>query len=107
MGKNRDIESLIRLIVNTTVHEIVRKHTNKPESEHFLGAEVAEYRGLTEKTVRQHNWNDKDKVYIREKSIKKIKERLEFKYPDVSFTPEEVEKLVDEEIASFGRDYRF
>ena len=34
------IDKLIRLIVNTIVHEIVVMHTNRPESEHFLESEV-------------------------------------------------------------------
>ena len=36
MGKNRDIEFLVRLLVNTVVHEIVIKHTHKSESKHFF-----------------------------------------------------------------------
>ena|SRR3989344_3649759 len=98
MGKNRDIESLVRLMVNTIVHEIVVKHTNKPDSKHFLSSEIAEYRSQTEKMAEQHNWNDKDKEHIREKSLKKIKEKLNSKYSDVPFFAKEAKKLVDEEI---------
>lgn|SRR3989338_794684 len=101
MGKNRDIESLVRLMVNTIVHEIVVKHTNKPESKHFLSSEIAEYRSQTEKMAEQHKWNDKDKEQIREKALKKIKEKLASKYQDVSFSAKEVEKLVDKEIKDF------
>jgi len=32
MGKNRDRKSLIRLMANTIVHEIIVKHTNNPET---------------------------------------------------------------------------
>ena len=35
MGKNRDRESLIRIMANTIVHEIVVKHTNKVKQEVF------------------------------------------------------------------------
>ncbi len=98
MGKNRDIESLIRLIVNTIAHEIVVKHTNRPESKNFLGAEIIEYRGQAEKMAEHHNWNDKDKEQIRESALKKIKEKLAFKYPDVLFSIKEAEELLDEEI---------
>ncbi len=98
MGKNRDIESLVRLITNTIVHEIVAKHTNKPESKHFLNSEIIEYRGQTEKMAEQQNWNDKNKKYIKEKVLKKIKEKLALKYPDISFSAKEVDRLVDEEI---------
>jgi hypothetical protein len=98
MGKNRDIESLVRLIVNTIVHEIIVKHTNKPESKHFLGSEIAEYRSQTEKMAEQYNWNNQDKEHIKEKALKKIKEKLASKYPDISFSAKEAEKLLDKEI---------
>lgn len=98
MGKNRNIESLIRLITNTIAHEIIVKHTNKPESKHFLDSEIAEYRGQTKRMAEQHTWNDKDKEHIKEKSLKKIKEKLAFKYPDISFSIKEAEKLLDEKI---------
>ena len=70
MGKNRDRESLIRLMVNTIVHELVLKNTNRPESKHFLNSEVIEYRSQTEKMAKEHNWNNEDKVHIREKALK-------------------------------------
>ena len=95
MGKNRDRESLITLIVNTVVHEIVVKHTNKPESKNFLTSEVVEYRSKSEKVAKQHNWNDQDKKDIRSKALKKIKERLASKYPDVQFTEKEVSDALD------------
>ena len=98
MGKNRDRESLIRLIVNTIVHKIVLKNTNKPESKHFLSAEIIEYKGQTEKMAEQHHWNENDKGYIREKTLKKIKEKMENKYSDVDFIIKEVKRLVDIEM---------
>ncbi len=98
MGKNRNIESLIRLITNTIVHEIVAKHTNRPESKSFLDSEIVEYGGQTKRTAELHNWNSEDKEHIKEKSLKKIKEKLAFKYPDISFSIKEVEKLLDEKI---------
>lgn len=98
MGKNRDRESLARLIANTIVHEIVAKHTNKPESKHFLNSEIIEYRSQTEKMAEQHNWNDKEKKQIKEKTLKKIKEKLASKYSDVFFSEKEAEKLIDKEM---------
>lgn len=98
MGKNRDIESLVRVMANTIVHEIVAKHTNKSESKHFLKSEVIEYRSQTEKRAEQHNWNDKEKEQIKEKILKKIKEKLDFKYSDVSFQEKEAEKLIELEM---------
>ena len=98
MGKNRDRESLIRLIVNTIVHKIVLKNTNKPESKHFLSSEIIEYIGQTEKMVEQHHWNEIDKGHIREKTLKKIKEKMENKYSDIDFLMKEAERLADIEI---------
>jgi len=102
MGKNRDIESLVRLMANTVVHKIIIKHTNRPESRHFLGSEIAEYRGQTEKIAEQRNWNEEDKKQIKEKALKKIKEKMSFKYPDVSFSEKEAGALVEEEIGNLG-----
>ena len=74
MGKNRDRESLIRLITNTIVHEFVMKHTNRPESKHFLSTEIIEYREQTDKMAEKRHWNESDKKYIGEKVLKKIEE---------------------------------
>jgi len=90
MGKNRDRESLIRKIVNILSHEIVARHTNRPESTHFLNSEIIEYRSDAEKTAETHNWNSADKEYIKEKSLKKVIEKLKEKYSDVKYTEQEV-----------------
>lgn len=80
------------------MHKIVLKNTNKPESEHFLSSEIIEYRGQTEKVAEQHHWSESDKDYIKEKILKKIKEKRENKYSDVDFSIKEAEKLVDIEM---------
>ncbi len=98
MGKNRDRESLIRLLVNITVHEIVMKNTNRPESKHFLSSEIIEYSGQTEKMKKLHIWNEDDKTYIKEKALRKIKEKMNFKYPDILFSIKEAENLLDKKI---------
>ncbi len=98
MGKNRDIKSVVVLLVNTVVHEIVAKHTNRPESKPFLEAEVVEYRSQTEKVAEMYNWNQADRNYIKEEAIKDVNKVLFSKYPDVSFPLKEVEDCVDEEI---------
>ena len=85
MGKNRTRESLIREIVNIIVHEILVKHTNKPESAHFLSSEIIEYRIQTEKTSEEYNWNSDDKEYVENKALKMIKKKLDSKYPDVNY----------------------
>lgn len=98
MGKNRNRESLIRVITNTVVHEIVIKHTNKPESENFLNSEIIEYRSKAGNTAEKHSWNDKDIEYIKKKALRKIKEKMEKKYADVSFLPKEAETLLNKEM---------
>ena len=102
MGKNRDKESLIRLLANTIVHKIVLKHTNRPESKKFLSMEIIEYSGQTGKMAEQHTWNIGDKAYIIKKALKKIKEKLGSKYSDVSYNPKEVEILLDKELIELG-----
>ena len=92
MGKNKDLDILIRLIANTIVHEIVIRHTNRPESEHFLESEIIEYRGQAKKTAKSHNWNNDDKQYVEDNAQIKIKEKLKIKYSDVLFKDEEIVK---------------
>ena len=92
MGKNRDRESLIRNIVNVVVHMMVIENTNKPESKNHLDSEIIEYRSNVEKTLGTHNWNNEDKKYVEEKSLKLIKNKLENKYSDVRYKED---KLID------------
>lgn len=98
MGKNRDRESLIKLIVNTIIHKIVKEHTNRPESVHFLNSEFIEYGNQSEKAAKKPNWNMGDKKYIEEDALKKIKERLSIKYPYVKYEEQEVIKELKEMI---------
>lgn len=95
MGKNRIRESLIREIVSIIVHEIVAKHTNRPESQHFLQSEIIEYRARVEKTSEKHNWNAEDKRYIEGKALTLIIEKLSVKYPDVTCSKEEAIHLLN------------
>jgi|SRR3989344_545823 len=96
MGKHQDRESLIFSIVKTIVHEIVARHTNRPESVHFLRSEVTEYRSQTEKSADNYNWNNEDRKYIEEKALKMIKERLAVKYSDVSYSEHELSKILSD-----------
>lgn len=89
MGKNRTRESLIREVVNLVVHEILAKHTNRPESVHFLGSETIEYRSNAKKISETYNWNAGDKEYIDKKALELIKEKLATKYPDVRYLEQE------------------
>ncbi|MDO8508400.1 MAG: hypothetical protein Q7S27_01820 [Nanoarchaeota archaeon] len=100
MGKNRDIESLIRVIVNTVTHQIVIKHTNRPESTNFLNSEIIEYRGQAEKIASSYNWNNEDKKFVEERALKKIIEKLTAKYSDIDYTKDEavtkLKEIIDE-----------
>ena len=96
MGKDRDIKTLIRLLANTVVHQIVAEHTNKPESKHFLSSEVIEYSNQTNNMAQEHNWNEEDKKYIEEKALKMIKDKLSFKYTDINYQEHEAIKKLKE-----------
>ncbi len=98
MGKNRDIKSVVVLLANTAVHEIVAKHTNRPESKPFLEAEAAEYRSQTENAYEKYNWNQRDKDHIRQEAVKDVKKVLSSKYPDVVFHVEEIQAVINEEM---------
>ncbi len=98
MGKNSDRESLIRLMANTIVHKIVAEHTNRPESKNFLESEIIEYGGQTRRMALEHHWTDSDKSYIKEKTLKKTKEKISLKYPDVPFSEKEAKYLLDKEV---------
>ena len=45
---------------------------NKPESENFLNSEIIEYRSQAENSAEKHNWNNKDREYIRKKVLKNL-----------------------------------
>jgi len=96
MGKNRTRESLIREVVNLVVHEILTKHTNRPESVHSVKSEAIEYRGKAEKISEEYNWNTEDKDYVEKKALKMIKEKLAAKYPDVKYLEQEVIDILSE-----------
>ena len=96
MGKNSDRKELIQLIVSAVVHKIVAKHTNRPESEHFLLMEATEYFGQARKIASEHTWNYADKDYIKEKSLRKIISGMESKYPDVLFSEQETKEILEE-----------
>ncbi|MFH1365367.1 MAG: hypothetical protein ABIH28_02175 [archaeon] len=96
MGKNRNRESLIREVVNIVVHKILAKHTNRPESVHFLGSEIIEYKNKAEKISETSNWNAEDKEYIEKEALELIKEKLSTKYSDVKYSREEAKNILSE-----------
>lgn len=104
MGKNSAIEELGGIIGNTVVHKILGEKTNKPESTSFLGAEEVEYRSQARRKGKAHNWNTTDLQQIKEKALKKIKNKFNVRYTDISFSEKEAEKLVDEELKTLLKE---
>lgn len=94
MGKNRVRKSVIRIIANTLVHEIVVKHTHRPESSHFLTAEIIEYKSQAEKFSGEFNWNAEDKEGIERESHRNAEEILHRKYPDISYKEYELKEIL-------------
>jgi hypothetical protein len=98
MGKNRDRDVLIRFLINTVAHKVVRKNTNRPESRDFLSSEIIEYKSRAMKMAGQHTWNLEDLKYIKDKALKGILDKLKLKYSDVNYDLKEVEDFLDEEL---------
>jgi hypothetical protein len=96
MGKNSDRKSVIRLVSNVIVHELIARHTNFPESTHFLNSEVVEYSGQAEKSFQKHNWNDSDLDFIEKNAFQTIKQILSAKYSDVSCSDDEIHSNLKE-----------
>jgi len=96
MGKNRIRESLIREVANVVVHEILIKHTNRPESVHSVESEAIEYRSNAEKISETYNWNAENKNYIKDKALKMIKAKLVTKYSDIEYSEQKVINKLNE-----------
>ncbi len=80
--------------MNTVVHETVARHTNRPESSHFLNSETIEYKSQAEKMAREFNWNDEDREYIAYLVLEKAKDKLSMKYADVEYAEDELVEAV-------------
>lgn len=98
MGKNNTIKSLSKVIANISLHKLIVIHTNKPESKSFLEFEIIEYKSLAQIKAQKFNWNESDKKIIYDTSLKILKNMKENKYPDISFSDKEAEKIVFETI---------
>lgn len=95
MGKNDTIKSLAKVIGNIAMHKLLLEHTNKPESKNYLRHEIIEYSEDAFEKSLEFNWNNNDKIRIREKSLERIKNLSRY-YPDISFNDDEAEKAVEE-----------
>ena len=95
MGKNKVIRSLGRCVGNVVMHKLLLLHTNKPESKSYLNFEVEEYGADAFEKAQKFNWNEKDKQEIMIKARERIK-KLSQGYQDVQYSPEEMEKIIEE-----------
>jgi hypothetical protein len=94
MGKKSFIKSLGKVISNITIHELLFKYTNRPESVSFLSKEVVEYRDIASQLAAEYNWNLSDFTQIKTIALKNIKETMSSRYPDVIFPKEEATQLI-------------
>ena len=83
MGKKQAIKSLANSIALVSVHKIVLRHTNKPESKKHLTHEI---RGYAEDVIDKsevHKWTKEELETIETKALKETKNKLLNKYPDI------------------------
>ena len=102
MGKKSSISSLSKIIANITVHKVLLKYTNKPDSINHLNYEVVEYRDTATSRAEEFNWNKADKEKIKLNALKHFKRKMAGKYKDVKFPMEDAKRLLDETIKEFG-----
>jgi len=95
MGKNRIIKILGNVAGNITVHKILLKYTNKPESVNHLKSEIETYRDNSLEIAGEFNWNREDKEKIKSEALKKFNKDIKKYYSDVIFPPNEPKKLIE------------
>jgi|SRR3989344_1655638 len=98
MGKNSVVKTLGKRVGNVILHSLLVKYTNRPESINHLQHEEATYRDAAIKEAKKYNWNEEDKQLIKNLAIEFIKNKKDIKYPDVNFSIDEANKLIEEEI---------
>lgn len=80
-----------------TAHKILEKYTNKTESLNHLRAEIDNYRENIFSFINESNWNEDDKIRIKQEALKSLKSELkERHFNNVKFPENEPEKLIDE-----------
>jgi len=98
MGKKSAINSLSKIIANVTMHKILLKYTNKPESVNHLYYEIIEYRDTAISRAEEFNWNSLDKEKIKSNALKHFKKKMTEKYKDVKFPMKQAIKLLNQTI---------
>ena len=95
MGKNSAVSSLSKVIGNVVMHKLLLRHTNKPESGHFLKSEIKEYSANAFEKFQEFNWNSNDLEEIKLKSLERVKQLHKY-YPDISYKEEEAILILEE-----------
>lgn len=98
MGKNRTIKSLGKVIGNIVVHKITLKYGDKPESSDHTFSEIIAYRDNAIGIAQEFNWNNSDKIRIKQEALKEFTRKMKIKYPDIKFPIEEANKIIIETI---------
>jgi len=101
MGKNSAIKSLSRVIGNVSFHKFLLEHSNKPESINHLKHEISEYSADALEKVQEFNWNDSDKIIIREKSLQRAR-NISKNYSDIIFNELEIESFINQTMEDVG-----
>src|SRR3989344_124219 len=76
MGKNKIIKIFGNILGNVIVHKILIRHTNKPESVHYIAEEIGTYRDNALEIAQEFNWNRKDENKIKQETLKNFKKRI-------------------------------
>jgi len=95
MGKNSIIKSLAKVIGNVAMHKLLLEHTNKSESKTYLKNEIIEYSINAFEKAQEFNWNENDKIEIREKSLERLK-AIGKNYPDIFYKKQEAEYIIEQ-----------
>ncbi|MBW2974841.1 hypothetical protein KY366_03920 [Candidatus Woesearchaeota archaeon] len=94
MGKRQSIKSLANSIALVSVHKILVKYTNKPESKKYLEDEVDIYSLEASEKSEEYSWKREELKNMELRAIRITRNKLINKYPDISLSDEEVRKFV-------------
>lgn len=102
MGKDRAIKIIANLIAGMAAHRILFKYTNRPESINHIESEIENYRGTISDYLTEFNWNSYDKERIKREAKRNLRKELkETHFKDVSFSSNEISKMLNETIQKF------
>lgn len=93
MGKKQAINSLANSIALVSVHKILIKYTNKPESRKHLEDEVGDYSVDAFEKSEEYSWTKEELSEIETKSIRATRNKLN-KYKDIVLSDKELKEFV-------------